>query len=57
MDKPKIKRKMVINKKVFIVLISIILIALIVVIGMYLGNSTVRLWIFLLMHIAIILQL
>lgn len=42
--KNKQKNKMLINKKVFIILISIILLMLLVVLGLYLGNSQIRLW-------------
>ena len=42
--KNKHKNKMLINKKVFIILISIILLMLLVALGLYLGNSQIRLW-------------
>ncbi len=42
--KNKRKSKMLINKKIFIILVSIILLMLLVILGIYLGNSQVRLW-------------
>lgn len=48
-DLSKKKKKMTLNKKtkkiIILILISIIIIALIVALGLYLGNSSIRLWI------------